>query len=165
MICRRGRGGFSDFFSSIFGGAGGVAGSANPGGRRVSQQQPTYEQALSITLQEAYKGSSRILEGGGRRVQVKIPAGTKTGSKIRVAGGAQGGADLYLKVTVEPDARFEREGDNLQVSATIDVFTALLGGDAEVETMTGKVKLTIPAGTQQSNLSVWRGAACDFERP
>lgn len=143
-----GGGGFSDFFSAIFGGASGGSGPINASGRRAQ----TYEQPLSITLQEAYKGSSRVLEGGGRRVQIKIPAGTKTGSKIRVAGGAQGGADLYLKVTVEPDARFERDGDNLQVTATIDVFTALLGGEAEVETMTGKVKLTIPSGTQPEQL-------------
>lgn len=143
-----GGGGFSDFFSSIFGGMGGSGGQVNTG-RRTPQ---TYEQALSITLQEAFQGSSRVLEGGGRRVQVKIPPGTRTGSKIRVAGGAPGGADLYLKVTVEPDARFERDGDNIQTSATIDVFTALLGGEAEVETMTGRVKLTIPPGTQPEQL-------------
>lgn len=143
-----GGGGFSDFFSSIFGGMSGASGQPNTG-RRVPQ---TYEQALSITLQEAFQGSSRVLEGSGRRVQVKIPPGTRTGSKIRVAGGAPGGADLYLKVTVEPDPRFERDGDNIQTSATIDVFTALLGGEAEVETMTGRVKLTIPAGTQPEQL-------------
>ncbi len=141
--------GFSDFFSAIFGGMGGAGGQVNTGTRRPQQ---TYEQALSITLQEAYQGSSRVLEGGGRRVQVKIPAGTKTGSKIRVAGGAPGGADLYLKVTVEHDPRFERDGDNLQAPATIDVFTALLGGEVEVETMTSKVKLTIPSGTQPEQL-------------
>lgn len=143
-----GGGGFSDFFSAIFGGMGGAGGQPNTG-RRVPQ---TYEQALSITLQEAFQGSSRVLEGSGRRVQVKIPPGTRTGSKIRVAGGAPGGADLYLKVTVEPDPRFERDGDNIQTSAIIDVFTALLGGEAEVETMTGRVKLTIPPGTQPEQL-------------
>ena len=146
-----GGGGFSDFFSAIFGGAAGTpgGGQVNTGTRRAQQ---SYEQALSITLQEAFKGSSRVLEGGGRRVQVKIPAGTKTGSKIRVSGGAPGGADLYLKVTVEADPRFERDGDNLQTTATIDIFTALLGGEAEVETMVGKVKLTIPAGTQPEQM-------------
>ena len=101
---------------------------------------------------EAFKGSKRILESGGRRLEVKIPAGAKTGSKIRVTGGAPGGADLYLKVDVEHDPRFERDGDNLQTPVTIDVFTALLGGDVEVATMTGKVMLTIPAGTQPEQL-------------
>ncbi len=140
-----GAGGFSDFFSSVFGGMGGGQ-PANVGGtRRVPQ---THEQALSISLQEAFTGGVRILEGGGRRVQVKIPAGAKTGTKIRVAGGGPGGVDLFLKVTVEHDPRFERDGDNLQAPVVVDMFTALLGGEAEVETMTGKLKLTIPAGTQ-----------------
>jgi curved DNA-binding protein len=141
--------GFSDFFSSIFGGMGGGGGQVNTASRRAQQ---TYEQELSITLQEAFKGSTRVLEGNGRRVQVKIPPGTKTGSKIRVAGAAPGGADLYLKVSVEHDPRFERDGDNLQAPVTIDLFTALLGGEVEVETMSGKVKLTIPAGTQPEQL-------------
>lgn len=138
-------GGFSDFFSSIFGGMGGEP-TAN------MRRAPAYEQPVSISLKEAYTGATRVLEGGERRVQVKIPAGAKSGTKIRVAGGAPGGADLYLKVAVEPDVRFERDGDNLQAPVTVDVFTAMLGGEAEVQTMTGKVKLTIPAGTQPEQL-------------
>lgn len=55
---------------------------------------------------------------------------------------------MYLKVTVEPDPNFERDGDHLTTTTTIDVFTALLGGEAEVQTLTGRVKLTIPPGTQ-----------------
>jgi curved DNA-binding protein len=72
----------------------------------------------------------------------------KTGSKVRVAGAAPDGRDLYLIVEVADDPRFERDGDNLHTSATTDVFMALLGGEAEVETLEGKVKLKIPAGTQ-----------------
>jgi len=144
-----GSGGFSDFFSAIFGGMGGAQPNADVGGRRVA---PTYEQPVSISLQEAYSGATRVLEGGERRVQVKIPAGARTGTKIRVAGAAPGGADLYLKVIVEPDAHFERDGDNLLAPVNVDVFTAMLGGEASVQTMTGKVKLTIPAGTQAEQL-------------
>lgn len=144
-------GGFSDFFRSIFGGMGGGASTADFGGRRAQVPQ-TYEQPVNISLQEAYTGATRVLEGGGRRIQVKIPAGAKTGTKIRVAGGAPGGADLYLKVNVEPDSRFERDGNNLTAPVTVDVFTALLGGEVEVQTMTGKVRLTIPAGTQPEQL-------------
>jgi len=142
-----GAGGFSDFFSAIFGGMG----SGQP--INVESRRPqTYEQTLPISLQEAFTGSTRILEGGGRRVQVKIPAGAKTGTKIRVSGAGPGGADLYLKVNVEHDPRFERDGDNLQAPVAVDVFIAILGGEVEVETMTGKVKLTIPAGTQPEQL-------------
>jgi curved DNA-binding protein len=137
-----GGGGFSDFFSAFFGG-GGTAGT----GVRT-RRAPTYEQAVSISLQEAYAGATRVLEGGGRRVQVKIPAGAKTGTKVRVAGGAPGGADLYLKVAVDDDPGFERDGNNLHAPVIVDVFTILLGGEVEVKTMTGKLKLTIPAGTQ-----------------
>ncbi len=61
---------------------------------------------------------------------------------------APGSGDVYLKVTVEPDPNFERDGDNLTTTTTIDVFTALLGGEADVQTLTGRVKLTIPPGTQ-----------------
>ncbi len=134
-------GGFSDFFSSIFGGMGGAA----EGGER---RMPAYEQSVAISLKEAYEGATRLLEGGGRRLQVKIPAGAKTGTKVRVAGGGPGGADLYLKVVVEDDSHFERDGNNLYAPVSVDVFTALLGGEVEVQTMSGKLKLTIPAGTQ-----------------
>jgi curved DNA-binding protein len=137
-------GGFSDFFSAIFGGMGGGMSAADFGTRRT----PQYEQPVSISLQEAYAGATRVLEGGGRRVQVKIPAGAKSGTKVRVTGGAPEGADLYLTVNVADDAHFEREGSDLYTTATVDVFTALLGGEVEVQTMTGRMKLTIPPGTQ-----------------
>lgn len=136
-------GGFSDFFSSIFGGMGG-SNSTRVGTRRT----PTYEQPVSISLQEAYAGTTRVLEGGARRVEVKIPPGAKTGTKVRVAGGGPGGADLYLKVVVESDPRFERDGNDLYAPVVVDVFTAILGGEVEVKTMTGKLKLTIPPETQ-----------------
>jgi curved DNA-binding protein len=138
-----GGGGFSDFFSAIFGGTGGMSGT-DVRTRRV----PTYEQPVSISLQEAYEGATRLLETGGRRVQIKIPAGARTGTKVRVAGGAPDGADLYLKVAVQGDSRFERDGADLYAPVSVDVFTAILGGEVEVQTMSGRVKLTIPAGTQ-----------------
>lgn len=145
-----GRGGFSDFFEAIFGG---MSAAGYPGAGSASRSRGQFpEQPVSITLQEAYQGASRLLESNGRRVQVKIPAGVKTGSKIRAAGGGPSGADIYLKVTVTPDPRFEREGDDLKTQAQVDVFTALLGGEADVETLAGRVKLTIPPGTQPEQL-------------
>ena len=135
-----GGGRFSDFFSSMFGGM--------SGNDVRTRRAPQYEQPVSITLQEAYEGSTRVLESNGRRLQVKIPAGAKTGTKIRVANGAPDGSDLYLKLTVETDPRFERDGADLYASVIVDAFTAILGGEVEVPTISGKVKLTIPAGTQ-----------------
>jgi len=141
-----GGGGFSDFFSAIFGGMGGMSGMAGGDGR--TRRAPHYEQPVSISLQEAYEGATRLLETGGRRVQIKIPAGAKPGTKVRVTGGAPDGSDLYLKVEVQDDQRFERDGNDLYAPVSVDVFTAMLGGEVEVPTMTGRVKLTIPAGTQ-----------------
>jgi len=139
-----GGGGFSDFFSAIFGGMGGGA-DTNVRTRRA----PAYEQAVTISLQEAYEGATRLLESGGRRIQVKIPVGAKTGTKVRVAGGAPDGSDLFLKVQVQDDPRFERDGADLSAPVNVDMYTAILGGEVEVPTINGRVKLTIPAGTQQ----------------
>ncbi len=137
---------FSDFFRSIFGGMGAGGGRAQTSTR--SRQQPAYQQPVTITLDEAYHGTLRTLQSDERRLQVKIPAGVKTGSKVRVAGGGPEGLDLYLIVEVAPDQRFERQGDDLRGTATVDMFTAVLGGEAQVDTMEGPVTLKIPAGTQ-----------------
>jgi curved DNA-binding protein len=137
-----GQEGFSDFFRSIFGGTGGR--------QTVTRGRPkaAYQQPVTISLDEVYHGTARSLQSDGRQLEVRIPAGVKTGSKVRAAGAGPDGSDLYLIVDVAEDSRFEREGDDLHTSANIDVFTAILGGEAEVETFEGKVKLKIPAGTQ-----------------
>ncbi|MDO9300951.1 MAG: DnaJ C-terminal domain-containing protein [Anaerolineales bacterium] len=140
-----GAGGFSDFFSAIFGEA--VRSSAR---NQAAQQQQLqgYQQEVDITFQEAYEGTSRQLQSNGRKLQVRIPAGVKTGSKVRVAGAGPEGLDLYLIVNVTDENRFERDGQDLYTTSTLSVFTLILGGDTDVETPTGKVKLSIPAGTQ-----------------
>jgi curved DNA-binding protein len=141
-----GAGGFSDFFRTIFGrgGEGGGAGTRT----RTRQQPQGYQQELEITLEEAYQGTTRVLQTDGKQKQVRIPAGVRTGSKVRVAGAGPNGLDLYLIVDVKDDPRFERRGNDLHTTATVSVFTAVLGGEAEVETINGKIKLNVPAGTQ-----------------
>jgi curved DNA-binding protein len=136
-------GNFSDFFSSIFGEA--VRNSARS---QPMQRQQGYQQEVQISFQEAYEGTMRQLQTDGKKLQVRIPAGVKTGSKVRVAGAGPEGLDLYLVVDVTDDGKFERDGYNLTTTSTLSVFTLILGGEAEVETPTGKVKLNIPAGTQ-----------------
>ena len=136
---------FSDFFRSIFGGMGGV-GSAR--GNPATRANPAYQQDVEISLRDAFEGATLQLQSDGKRKKVKIPAGVRTGSKVRVPGAGPNGMDLYLIVQVKEDERFERKGSNLHTTAKVSVFTAILGGEAEVETMTGKVKLTIPPGTQ-----------------
>lgn len=134
-----GGGGFSDFFQSIFG----------TRGRASSRSQPQgYQQEMDITLEEAYKGTTRLIESGGKQKRVRIPAGVRAGSKVRVAGAGPNGLDLYLILNLTEDERFERHGDDLHTAATVSVFTAILGGEADVETLDGRIKLNIPAGTQ-----------------
>jgi curved DNA-binding protein len=141
-----GQGSFSDFFRTIFGG--GAAQTA----RNQTAQAPVYEAPVTISLEESYKGTLRQVEGGKRKVQVRIPAGVRTGSKVRMAGGAPDGGDIYLKVLVTDDPRFTRQGNDLHTQTNIDVFTALLGGEVSVPTFAGNVILKIPTGTQSDQV-------------
>lgn len=138
-------GGFSDFFRTIFG----EAMRSQARGQTQQKQQGGYQQEVQISFDEAYHGTTRQLQTSGRKMQVHIPAGVKTGSKVRVAGAGPERSDLYLVVNVEDDERFEMNGNDLTTTSTVSVFILILGGDADVQTPAGKVvKLSIPAGTQ-----------------
>ncbi|MCZ2127522.1 MAG: DnaJ domain-containing protein [Anaerolineales bacterium] len=140
-----GGGGVSDFFRTIFGEAMRGQGRGNP----FASESAAQEQGLDISFQEAFEGATRQFQKpDGKKITVRIPAGVKTGSKVRVAGAGARGGDLYLVVQVADDARFERDGSNLTTTSNVDVFTLILGGEAKVETPTGEVKLNIPSGTQ-----------------
>jgi len=123
-------------------------------GQGWATQGRDLEQTVTISLYEAYHGTSRRVTKGGRTINVNIPAGARTGTKVRIAGegepGALGGpaGDLYLVVEVAPDPTYERNGDDLTTDIRVDMFTAMLGGEVEVPTLSGPVRLTIPAGTQ-----------------
>jgi len=144
-----GEGGFSDFFSAIFGGMNVGQAVRSRGSRRT----PSMQQQVSISLKEAFSGTTRTLQIGNRRIEVKLPAGSRTGTKIRVPAAGSAGADgnpsdIYLILDVAGDPVFERDGNDLHTQVTVDIFKATLGGEAEVKTMAGKVLLTIPPGTQ-----------------
>lgn len=154
-----GNSGFSDFFQAIFGGMGGMGGARQGGAAgtrqrsRQAAQPVTYQQDVQISLEEAYRGADRIVTVDGRRLTMKIPAGARTGTKVRMAGAGPSGpdgrpTDIYLVIEVMPDPRFERKGDDLYTDVTVDLFTAVLGGEVRVQTLDGTVVLTIPAGTQ-----------------
>ena len=112
------------------------------------------QQPVTITLQEACSGTSRTLQIGNRRVDVTIPpwcahrhqGARRQGALPSSSGGPP--SDLYLIVDLAEDVTFEPDGDDLHTHVTIDVFKAMLGGEVEVKTCSGKVVLTIPAGTQ-----------------
>jgi curved DNA-binding protein len=146
-------GGFSDFFSALFGDMG--IRSSDFGQRgRSSMRGQDLEQPVQITLEEAFHGTRRLLEKDGRRLEVKIPRGVKNGARIRIAGEGTSGSrgmpagDLYLKVTLAPHAVFTRKGDDLHREIDLDLYTAILGGEARVGTLDGDVTLKVPPETQ-----------------
>jgi len=155
-------GGFSDFFSSIFGG---MPTNTRRQTSRASSRPMSYQQPIEITLEEAFKGTQRLFQVDKRRIEVKIPAGAKTGIKVRVAGGGPGqGSDLYLVVQVMPDSRFTIDHEDLTTEVKLDLFTAVLGGSIVVSTLAGDVTLTIPAGTQPGQVFRLAGRGMPFLR-
>jgi curved DNA-binding protein len=149
-------GGASDFFRTFFGGgAGGMGGAGFGRGGGVNLRGRDLEQPVPISLDEAYHGTKRILQKDGKKIEVDIKPGVRTGSRVRLAKqGAAGvgsgpAGDLFLNIQVQPDARFERNGDDLTVEVPVDLYTALLGGEVAVPTPKGtSLMLKIPPETQ-----------------
>ena len=141
--------GFSDFFESLFG-------SRGKRKRSYGYRGQDYTAELHLTLQEAYETHKQILTVNGKNLRITVPAGVANGQTIKLAGqggeGMNGGpaGDLYITFVIEEDARFRREGDDLYVTAPLNLYTAILGGETIIDTMSGKVKLKVPAGTQNN---------------
>ena len=159
---------FSDFFRTFFGGGGGGGEARGRGGRAPrTQKGRDIESEAELTLEEAYHGAMRrisiTLGGSARSVDVRIPAGVKDGSRVRAAGegesGTNGGAsgDLFLRVRIKPHPVFERKGDDLHTKVSLPVTTAVLGGEAQVPTITGSVRLKIPETTQPGQIFRLKG--------
>ena len=145
-------GGFSDFFNSIFG----MGAQAQPRTRGRDLEQP-----ITISLAEAYSGTARTFSLNERRIEVDIPAGSKTGTRVRVSGQGERSTgqpgDLYLKVRVQDMPGIERKGLHLHIKVETDLYTAILGGEIEVNTLGGTVMLKIPAGSQPGHMFRLRG--------
>jgi DnaJ-class molecular chaperone len=176
-------GGFGDILSSLFGDSG-IGSRIRRGPRRGQHMESTIE----VTLEEAYHGSTRVIQlqtdepctacggtgrvgnrvcticsgAGGkvipRRLEVKIPAGVRDGSRIRItgegspdrAGGNKG--DLYLVVKVLPHKLFERKGDDLYTEISVPLAIAILGGEVGLPTLNGNLSLKIPPETQNGKV-------------
>ena len=179
-------GDLNEVFESLLKGFG--TGGARGGGRRASRRGRDIEHPVEVSLEEAYNGTKRVMElqseqacpacqgmgrtktgvcqtcrGGGRvikprRLEVKIPAGVKDGSKVRIAGEGEQGlggspGDLYLIIKVAPHPMFKREGDDLLVDVPVSLASAVLGGEVQVPTLKGsKLALRIPPETQNGKI-------------
>lgn len=144
-----GRSGFSDFFESLFGGMG--RGGHNYNFEFEGAHDLTAD--ISITLEEAYHGTKRVIDLGGEKIRVTIKRGAYDGLQLKIKGkghrapfGHSG--NLILTIHVLPDPIYTRHGNDLVKEISVDMFTALLGGPQEVHAMGSKLQINIPAGCQ-----------------
>ena len=145
-----GGGDFSDFFESMFGGS--FGGSRQRGNSRFKGQDMQAE--LQIPLREAAKTHKKTITINGKSLRITIPAGIAHAQVIKLKG--QGGAgvnggpdgDLFITISIAEDAIFKRLNNDLYLNKEIDLYTAVLGGEVTIDTLDGKVKLKVAAGTQ-----------------
>jgi curved DNA-binding protein len=140
-------GSFSDFFESLFGG----------GRSRRSQAKyrgQDYNAELQLSLRDAYVTHKQTLTINGKNVRITIPAGVENGQQIRLKGygspGANGGpnGDLFITFVIPNEPDLKREGNNLYKTEDLDLYTALLGGEKTIDTLSGKIKLKVAPETQ-----------------
>ncbi len=144
-----GEGDFSSFFESLFGGGGHERRS-----RQTKFRGQDYQAGLQLSLLDAYKTQQQTLTVNGKNIRITIPAGVENGQVIKLNGygapGVNGGphGDLYITFSIADDKNFKRLANDLYTTAAIDLYTAVLGGEKIIDTMDGKVKLTVSPGTQ-----------------
>lgn len=137
---------FSSFFESMFGGGGRT--------RQTKFRGQDFNAELHLSLIEAMETHQRTISVNGKNIRITIPAGVENGQVIKLKGhgapGVNGGpaGDLYITFVIAPHANFKRVGNDLYTNATIDLYTALLGGDATIDTLKGKVKMKVTPETQ-----------------
>ena len=140
---------FSEFFSSMFGGAEG-----GRGGRQAKFRGEDYNAELHLSLSDAYVTHKQTLTVNGRQIRITIPAGVENGQIIKLKGhggaGVNGGpaGDLYITFVIEEHPVFKRSGNDLYTTVEIDLYTAVLGGEVTLDTLSGKVKLKVSEETQ-----------------
>lgn len=149
---------FSDFFASMFGGEAG-------GSSRVQTKfrGQDYHTELAITLQEAFTTHARTLKIQDKNVRITIPAGIENGQTIKLKGyggkGVNGGpdGDLYITFSIPNHSDFKRLGNDLYTTLDLDLFTAVLGGEKTIDTLSGKIKLKIHPETQNGTKTRLKG--------
>ncbi len=140
---------FSDFFSSMFGGA-----SEGRGRAQSKFRGQDFQSELTITLEEAYTTHARTLKINDKNIRITIPAGVENGQTIKLKGyggkGVNGGpeGDLLIQFVVSNAANVKRLGNDLYSTVDLDLYTAMLGGEKIIETLGGKIKLIVKPETQ-----------------
>lgn len=141
-------GGFSDFFEELFGHRGGG------GGRSAGFRGQDYNAELQLSLRDAAATHKQVLNVNGKNIRITVPAGIANGQTIKLRGhgapGVNGGpaGDLYITFVIPDDPVFKRLGNDLYVTAPLNLYTAVLGGEEMVDTLNGKVKLKVKPETQ-----------------
>jgi len=149
---------FSDFFSSMFGGA-----SSSGRSRQVKYRGQDYNAELHLNLTDAYETHKRTLTVNDKNIRITIPAGVENGQTIKLPGhggpGMNGGpnGDLYIKFSISNDTQFKRLGNDLYSSIDLDLYIAVLGGEIIVDTLKGKVKLKVQPETQNGSMIKLKG--------
>lgn len=144
---------FSDFFKNIFGKQQGTGSHS-----KRSTKGRDYHADLSLSLEEAYHGTSRILSVDQEKIRITTKPGAYHGQILRINGKGEKGinngkaGDLYVQVHVQPHALFERRDNDLFQTAHIDIYTAVLGGKKEIKTLAGPIQITIPSGMQPGKI-------------
>ena len=155
-----GDGDFSDFFRILYGHS---APRGNARQTTMALDGRDLEQPVQITLEEAHQGTMRVVQTGQRRVEVKIPPGVQTGSRVRVAGAGVSGSrrgragNLYLIIEVLDHSVYRREGNDLHMHLPVDLYTLILGGEVTVQTLNRRVSLRIPPETRAGQVLRLRG--------
>jgi len=145
---------FSDFFQSMFGGAAGGFGRSSRGSSSGKFKGQDVHAELNLSLKDAAQTHPQTFEINGKKVRITIPAGVYDGQQIKLKGhgspGFNGGpnGDLYITFNIPVDPDFERIGDDLKTKVSIDLYTAVLGGDVKVTTLDGSVNLKVKPETQ-----------------
>lgn len=148
---------FSEFFSSMFGGGEGRR------SRQTKFRGQDYQAELHLNLKEAAVTHQQTLTVNGKNIRITIPAGVSNGQKIKLkehgAPGINGGpnGDLYITFQIADDPQFKRLENDLYTTHIVDLYTAILGGETTIDTLTGKVKLKIPPETQNGTKQRLKG--------
>lgn len=138
--------GFSDFFESMFGGGFHSRSSAR---QHQQTKPPAQTLILSVDLEDIYAGGKQVIRlHDGKKIEVKIPRGIEEGKKIRLTGKGANGADLLLQIKIKKHPVFRLEGKNIMLDLELAPWEAALGSKVAVDTLAGKIKLTIPPGSQ-----------------